>query len=362
MQMRLNVVDIIKGIAIIMIVNVHLISGQFFPIGGTFHVIAFFFTSGIIHGVNEKWKKMSVSTFFQQKITRLLYPFITLSICYICFHLLLNVIRGDLFFNIVIKDCLIQTITFRGIGTLWFLPILFIGEIVFFITKKNKISDWKIIVVGLSAIALSSYLNRKGVCGIQWYGNKTLYGLLVNNPTTIFLAGIIAFFFIEIGFITYKKIPNYFIKEVYSNKKMLQIVMICVISLMIDLFCLQFYEGDLHKLNIGNPFIYLICSFSGIIFVCTISIIIERFLRYIPSILLYFGKNSLIIMTTHTEYYINTITYVGISGLSSVLGFCVSNKLLSGVSLIIIMIIEIGIVYTINHSFLKYLYIMPKRK
>jgi len=54
--MRLSVIDIIKGISIIMIVNVHLISGPYFSIGGTFHVIAFFFTAGLLHGVKEPWK------------------------------------------------------------------------------------------------------------------------------------------------------------------------------------------------------------------------------------------------------------------------------------------------------------------
>ena len=139
--MRLDVVDIIKGISIIMIVNVHLISGLFFPCGGTFLVIAFFLTAGIVSGLKESWNEMSIGEFFMSRLVRLMYPYLTLSVCYICFHICLNIIRGDNLINGVIVDSTLKTVTLQGVGTLWFLPVLFLGEIIFFTAKRCKVPD-----------------------------------------------------------------------------------------------------------------------------------------------------------------------------------------------------------------------------
>ncbi len=344
-----------------MIVNVHLVSGPFFSIGNTFHVIAFFFTAGVIHALSKKWNSVSISDFFQQRFLRLMYPYLTLSICYVCLHLLLNIIRGDAIFNEVIKDSLIQTVTFKGIGTLWFLPVLFFGEVFYFISKKKGLSDIIIIILGVFSVFLSSYLNSKGICGIQWYGNYSLYGIFINTPLQLFLASVIVAMFMGVGAIIYKYLPSLFVGMALSRKHYLFIAIICVASLLVDLWGLNWYEGDLHKLNIGNSFIYLVCSISGILFVFSLAIIIERCIRFLHPLLLNWGKNSLIIMTTHTEYYINSVVHVAVMAALATLSISIDSKVVSGVSLLLIMLVEIGIAYIVNHSFLRYLYSVPKK-
>ena len=360
--MRFDVVDIIKGIAIIMIVNVHLISGPFFSVGETFHVVAFFFASGVIHAEKEKWQVLSVGQFFRERAARLLYPYFALSCCYICFHLFLNAIRGDQFFNSVITDSLIKTAVLKGIGTLWFLPVLFLGEILFFIAKKYRFSDFVILLIGLGIVAVSSYLNSQGICGVQWYGNYSFYGLILNNPVTLLLSSLIASFFIELGFVCYKTFPGLFLNESHSLKFYLLVALVCVLSLITDFLCLGNYRGDLHKLDIGNPCFYLLCSVSGILFVCTLSVLIARFCKHLSSLFKFLGKNSLIVMTTHTEYYVNSIAFLAVSSFVSALGVSISNKMLSGISLFVILLLETGIVFIVNRSFLKYLYTFPKRR
>lgn len=360
--MRLSLIDIIKGIAIIMIVNVHLLSGQFFFIGSTYHVIAFFYTAGIIHGLNEKWNVLSLGQFVRQKALRLIYPYITLSVCYIGFHVLLNVIRGETIYNDVINDSIFNTLTLRGVGTLWFLPILFISETIFFFLKKKKMNNAVVLIIGLVAVFLASYLNLKGICGLKWYGNNSLYGITFNTPLTLLLASSIACFFTEIGYIFYK----YYLKSLKSegthSTYTLLTIIICIISFFIDFILIDKYAGDLHKLDIGNPFIYLICSVSGIVFVTTLSLLIDRFSKYIREFLIYCGKNSLVIMTTHTEYYINSVAYLAITGICSVISLSFCSKVISGLSLLLILIIEMGVIYVVNHTLLKYIYQFPKLK
>lgn len=358
--MRVNAIDIIKGIAIIMIVNVHLVGGQFFSIGSTFHVIAFFFTAGLIHGLTEKWNTISIWSFAKQKAKRLMYPFLTLSLCYIILHSIISFFRGDAIINDVFIDTIIKTVTLRGVGTLWFLPILFCGEILFFVAKKYKIPSWVIIVIGLATIFLSSYLNYKGVCGLRWYGDNSMYGIVVNNPLTLVLSSIIAAMYISIGFLIYKSFSFLFVPTKWKTGDGCFAIFLCLASVLIDIAFIDHFSGDLHKLNIGNPIYYIICSISGLVFVGSLSLIIEQYFRRLSSLLQFFGKNSLIIMTTHTEYYINSVAFIALSSLFAMLGFSVGNKILSGLSLCLIMLIEVFVVFIINNTFLKYLYSVPK--
>ena len=359
---RLDIIDIIKGIAIIMIVNVHLISGPFFTIGETFHVIAFFFTSGMVHALNEKWEKSSFGQFVKQRSTRLLYPYLMLSICYIAFHLILNLIRGEAVFNEVIVDALVKTVTLKGIGTLWFLPILFIGELLFFYAKQRKIKDRIIILAGFLTICLSSLLNYKGVCGVHWYGDHSVYGLLINNPVSILLAGMIVTLFIDTGYLLVNKYELLFRTGLENKKSFLIVTIICIVSFLIDFICIKYYVGDLHKLNIGDPLIYILCSVSGLTFICCLSLLISRLSGFVSSTFKFWGKGSLIIMTTHTEYYINSVVYLVVTNLLLALNINMGDKMLSGISLIIIMLLESGIVYIVNNTFLRNLYIFPNKR
>ena len=353
-------VDIIKGIAIIMIVNVHLIGGPFFLIGNTYHVIAFFFVSGIVHGLRETWNRYSFSVFLRRKAVRLLYPYLTLSICYILFHTVLCFIRAESS-NVVIVDSLIKTITLKGIGTLWFLPVLFLGELFFFFVKRTKMNDWCICLLGLLAIVLSSYFNAEGYCGLKWYGDSSLYGLLINNPLTLFLSGCISMFFIEMGFIVHKFLPDIILNGIKSRKQAIWVSLLCCISFVVDYLTIDLYAGDLHKLNIGNPIFYCISSFTGISFVLTISLLIDRFSRLLRRFFMFIGEKSLIIMTTHTEYYINSIAFLLVSNLFITFGLSHSDKIISGFSLFLIILIELVVIYIVEHTPLKYLYLFPKR-
>ena len=354
-------VDIMKGIAIIMIVNVHLVSGPFFSVGCTFHVIAFFYASGIIHGNRQRWDELSMKEFILNRASRLLYPYFTLSFCYICFRLFLNVIRRGVLFDEVIIGSIINTMTIRGIGTLWFLPVLLLAEILFFIAKKKQLREWLIIVIGIISIIVSSYLNAYDICGKVWY-NNSWYGLLVNAPISLFLASIISVLFIEMGYVIYNYFPSVFKLKQKWGKRIWLVILICITSLVIDLTFLRFYRGDLHKLDIGNPFIYLICSVSGVVFVSTLSLLIEYYSTVLSSLLGYWGRSSLIIMTTHAEYFLNSITFVALSGLFSISNISVNEKLLSGLSLLVLLLVETGIVFIVNHSRLIYLYKIPQKR
>lgn len=355
--MRLDVIDIIKAISILMIVNVHLLSGEFFRIGSTYHVIAFFFIVGLIANLQNKEQNHGCWQFVKNRAKRLLYPYYTLSLCYIVMHMVLNLFRGEELINVVIIDSLIKTITLRGIGTLWFLPVLFLAEILYFQTRK-RINSIIPLIAGILTICISSFLYRHDFFS---YNEITARVILIIYPVSIFLSSLIAMLFMYIGEFTSKIIPNLFIDpHSFSKKQMLVVLSTCLVSYVANAYLSNSYSGDLHKLNIENAFVYITCSVLGISFVTTLSILIARYISCLAKLLLFWGKNSLIIMTTHTEYYLNSIAYVLVTGVVGTLHITLENKMISLLSILIIMLIESGLIVVVNKTVLKYLYKLPE--
>lgn len=358
--MRNQVLDVIKGISIIMIVNVHLVSGQFFVLGKTYHVIAFFLVSGIIKALDEKWKEKTFNDIAVSRAKRLLYPYITLSVCYILFRLALNLLRGGVLIDQVIINASINTLLFRGIGTLWFLPILFFGEIFFYYQKKKGWSNGLSIVIGLISIFVAYLLDKYSICGVSLYGDYSLYGIL-NIPISVGLSSLIASFFICLGYSLTKNYPTLLLSEKLVEKKsILLVIILCLISCLIDVFFVPNYGGDLHKLNIGNPLSFLICSIAGLSMVLSVSLLIVKCSPLLTRFLSFLGVNSLIIMTTHSEYMINSVSYYAITQLFDYCGITLCSSIISLLSLITIIAIEIIIIYIINHSVLRYIYTIPR--
>jgi fucose 4-O-acetylase-like acetyltransferase len=137
------------------------------------------------------------------------------------------------------------------------------------------------------------------------------------------------------------------------------IALICSISFAIDYLFLKGYRGDLHKLDIGNPLIYILCSISGLSFVFCLSLLLNLLVKGIRKILSFWGENSLVIMTTHAEYFINASVFYLVTFTFEYLSINLTAKLTSLISLVIIMLIESGIIYIVNHTKLRYIYHFP---
>lgn len=342
-----------------MIVNVHIISGQFFPIGRTYHVITFFFTAGLVHGCTERWKQKSLVSFAKSRLRQLGHPYCILSLCYILMHMAINMIRGDSLINIVIKDSFLKTITFRGIGTLWFFPVLFIGEIVFYAAKRKNIQSSIIVLVGVLVVVITSYLNKYKA--FNSLDNIKLSTIALSSPLKIIISSLIASGFIALGHWLYRHVNILFQDSFFaSSKKLICLFAVCIISFIVDYSLIGLYYGELHKLDIIDPVVYIVCSLAGLTFVTSLALIIKRTSKLLSSLMIYLGENSLIIMTTHTEYYINSIANLIIVSAISVFGITVSSKIISGIALIIIMLFEVGIVFIVNHSILKKIFIAKK--
>ena len=112
---RNRTIDVAKGIAILMIIDVHLQSGAVFLVGETFHVVTFFVISGIIIGSDKKkYEKETIYSFAVKKIKSLIYPYGTMSILFILFMVFISLLKDNSLFSDRVSSAVIKTVTFQG--------------------------------------------------------------------------------------------------------------------------------------------------------------------------------------------------------------------------------------------------------
>ncbi len=137
--------DQLKGLAIICITLLHFEAGLI-PVGlntwiGTFMVTAFYFSIGWLMGSRDKEKLPSVQELARKRFRSLCIPYFYFSLLILLFDLLW-VKLGFYDWRLLGRD-VYKTLSLRGIGTLWFLPALFFGELIFVWIIRKKLY-WQI--------------------------------------------------------------------------------------------------------------------------------------------------------------------------------------------------------------------------
>ena len=273
---RIDYIDSARGLAILFVLIGHLCSlkyglGQYFY---SFHMPMFFIISGMLLSYNNSWKDMAFYDIFIKKLKSFMYPYIIfsiLSILYIWFSKDLNSAINSIFIFISLE----------GISSLWFLPALLIGELVFILIMKycskiqSIITFIFILIITTLFCCLGAKLGFILVTGIKTY---TMQGL------GIIIRSLIAAIFIVIG---------YYLVNINLNKKTLFIT--TIISLIINLCLFRYNIVNLHYCAIGNPILYYVNSITGSIGFIGLS---KLFLGKIK-LLIFYGKNSLILFMTH---------------------------------------------------------------
>lgn len=148
---RERFLDIAKGIAIICIVFLHL-EDAVIPTGlntfiGSFMISMFFISSGWLDGYRHK--PLTLKELMSKRWRQLAVPYLWWSGIILTFDIVFYIIGYyDTYF---IGRELYKTFVLRGIGTLWFLPALFGGEIIWNVIRRSRFS----LVMGLLALVAS---------------------------------------------------------------------------------------------------------------------------------------------------------------------------------------------------------------
>lgn len=347
MKKREQLVDIAKGIAILAIIDVHLQSGRVFFIGESYHVSMFFLVAGLL--LRYSTNSQTIREYIVSKFSRLMLPYFMFSVIYLFFNTAVMLVRD---YNRIKPDAihiLFETISLRGIGTLWFLPVMFVSTVVFYLFLKSKRRFWWVWILIILVLSLftSWLLVNKGI----------IYKNMVVSSLKTYILGVVIPFILENGIALGWLLFGYFYKkcvDILKTNKKIHIVINSFIVLFAFILCSVIYRfgsytSDLHFAYITNPLKYCIYNLSGCVMVLSFASLLQ-YITLVGCFLEYFGRNSLTIMLTHKEYYICYAVFY-------VLNSFLHGYILSVCSLICIIVIEIIIVHIVNktklHKYLK---------
>ena len=282
MSKRLDYIDATKGVAILCITFLHFEQGVI-PTWlntwiGMFMISAFYVTSGWVTGISNK--PITAKELFKKRIRQLGIPYLWFSLLIIIFDVLW-VAFGLMESNILFRD-IYKTLVLRGIGTLWFLPVLLIGEYIFTLIKNSK-KKWMWAIIGLGTTLLVNYAYNSIWLPIR---DNSEFNKIIDAPMQPIVRGLYAWPIVAIGYLLGRK----------WGKSIMGINKIKLLIISSALFALSFILVIKPPLNIYYINDVLSNTLPAIAFMCLFTVFnsnfVERFFTY-------WGVNSLILMCTH---------------------------------------------------------------
>lgn len=294
MKERAFYLDAVKGIAILCITFLHFEAGVI-PNWlntwiGLFMITTFYFTSGWVSGIQNK--RITSKELFKKRIKQLGIPYLWFSVGIIIFDIMW-VFLGFMDIQILARD-IYKTITLRGIGTLWFLPVLFIGEMIF-CTIRNCKHKREMAVAGVILTLIVSYLYYD-----IWgkYYNLSVVNKLIDAPIQPIAKGIMSWPIIAIGYI--------FTKYVWNRTKKLQPyynMLIGIVLLLLSIIMVVSPPFNIFYIN------GLLCNIlPSIAFILIFAVI--GYNNIISRFFIFWGVNSLILMCTHFSIFLEIFKVV----------------------------------------------------
>lgn len=315
MKQRLDYLDIAKGFSIALVVLGHII-----PEGNSllrnwiysFHMPIFFIISGYL--INLSKKDIPITKFITKKFNTLIIPYISFALINYFFIMYNLYIQQELDQKTLITY-FIYIIKFCGRSAIWFLPCLFICEVLFkLLTYRISNKYLRLIIISILFI-ITFFIKAEP---------DTLLLVLLRSFT--------ALGFITIGNLLYKPITN-------INLNFFILIILFSITV---LLALSNGSVDLFALKFNNIIMYTVNSILGSLALIFLSkkISFSVFFKYI-------GKNSLIIMGTHI-LIINFINTFLVNTLALSFAYVYPSRyhilLLS-----IVLLIEIPIIFIFNN-------------
>ena len=300
-QKRIHYFDLAKGIGIILVVIGHLesISLPMRHFIVSFHMPLFFIISGMLLQITKEESK-DMKTVLKKKFRHMMVPYISFSILYFfidVIHFLLTA-KGSWS---AIWDNVYYCVCLYGVSTLWFLPAIFFGEIMFlFIRKHFSLAATVGIILALNILM---YFANNGEQYLYALYSETLLYSYLHYFFAMFLRCFFSMAFIAIGYCI-----SWCIKD--RNVSPLWESLLGILFLGITVYVSQINGVvDLHFLVFNNIFLYFTTSVLGSLGVISLCRSLEGFSSVIPfRIIEYYGRNSLTVMATHINFYILRIS------------------------------------------------------
>lgn len=272
-------IDMVKGLSIMTLFFLHFENGvmnteyNFFVVRSQ----AFFLVIGWLWGMSSN--KRTVKGHWDKRKRGLVRPYIILSLIFITFDLIM--VAANLMETQILYRDIYKAATLKGIGTLWFLPALLGGEMLFLhFRDKKKIVRFFIFI--LSILAITTYSN---------YSHKEQPIKMVEWFLTTIKAGLEAFIYIYIAYYISKKYG----RTIFNNWSRARLLATGVFLLILS-FVL--HNGLIGYHGPWEQVIFILANVCAGIGILLFFRSIESF-KPVSIPMSYFGKNSLIIMAFH---------------------------------------------------------------
>lgn len=294
-KVRFEYLDIARGLGILMVVWAHImITGWTHEMFYAFHMPLFFFLSGMVFK-RERYK--TFSDFFIHRAKRLFIPYVIYSVATWIFWAAFRYIRHDEVESYIMP--LLQTFIAQGSGAfmvhnsaLWFIPSLFLAEIIYYFLSKIG-NTWGILI----SFALASLSFIFGYI----YGDNYWFLLPWNAD-----AALIALPFYAVGNNVIKSIGHEkLIKSVSANRKSYLLAVLVMTGLLLW-SATTFGECSMGSSSYQcSPWVFILRAFLGIAWLINISLLLGQIRRpkLVTSTVIKYTKwagiNSLDIMCLH---------------------------------------------------------------
>ncbi len=314
---RIDWIDYAKALGVFLVIMGHTYKG-YSVIGWiySFHMPLFFFLSGI----TLKIEQISCKEFLKKRVKSLLVPYALYSAVYIILEVFKGIFNGNI--GEIIKYFLRDAFWIRGqqatIG-LWFLPLLFLVEVLLMAVCKGVRNKNLRAVMVLFITALGFLYADKIGKALPW-GLDTAF---------------VVIFFLYAGYVFKQVCLSSWINE--KQKDILRYIVIGAGLLVVNIILnncnmkLIGNNADMYSLRYGNAVLYILSALAGIGFV---SIILGHILKNAKSKFWRFmGRNTLHIYCLHglalmfvrkalNLYVINEEDSLRVIGIDIVLSVC----------------------------------------
>ena len=280
---HLDYIDQLKGFAIILVVWGHCGSLNYFYNSLYYiHLSVFIMVTGMMLYYSENWKNPVSYTL--KLLKNLMYPFLTFGIMSILLNVYLNNIAGTTF---LIKFR-IKEIFCLGYDACWYLPALFIGELVaiaaIYLSEEVYKKKYQILFYLCIIVFVASILRM-----ILWkyYSEYAADSFLSGKKMLLLLIGSRSLFFTTFILIGYSVFP--YLQKIVQFLRWKGTVVAMVVFTVMVFITRKVGFVDLRLVNWQHTSEYLGCS---------VVMSLNKKMQFLEFI----GKNSLIIMGVHMSF------------------------------------------------------------
>ena len=324
-------IDMVKGLSIMSLFFLHFENG-WMPTEYNYFIVrspSFYFVVGWLWGMSSN--KKTIRGHWSKRKEGLVKPFLWLSLIFICFDAVM-VMLGQYNLSVLGRD-IYKTVTLRGIGTLWFLPALLGGEMLFiYFRDRNLIAKIFLLAISFSIIFL---FNKYSLTPLA---KNSILDFAIKSPLNVLSDCSNAFIHIFIAY----AISSRYGKQIFNSKN-IYLSIAGILLLAVSFYAFNFFSSQYLSIQILAHIAANIVVSTGIL---SLFRSLECF-KPLSMPLSYCGKNSLTIMAFHFCILLQLAIIID----KNVLGYTSYYGGRTIIYFLIALLLEVAIIEIINKRF-----------